>query len=267
MQTNPKLELARKYVEQTKSNIFLTGRAGTGKTTFLKSIVKDMKHKRFVVLAPTGIAALNAEGQTIHSFLQLELTPYIPGSRLPAKKFRKDKLNLIRSLDLIIIDEISMVRADLLDQIDRVLRKLRYRHAHQAFGGVQMLLIGDLSQLPPVATGQDWDILSQYYDTPYFFSAQIWQDTAFHTIELDHIYRLLEAASALEIFNYLLIAYRLCGGGIWTKKPPLVKRGDLLEKPLLHHHINAEVNSRIERIAVVKIKCHDADVYIACTLA
>ena len=189
MQTNPKLELARKYVEQTKSNIFLTGRAGTGKTTFLKSIVKDMKHKRFVVLAPTGIAALNAEGQTIHSFLQLELTPYIPGSRLPAKKFRKDKLNLIRSLDLIIIDEISMVRADLLDQIDRVLRKLRYRHAHQAFGGVQMLLIGDLSQLPPVATGQDWDILSQYYDTPYFFSAQIWQDTAFHTIELDHIYR------------------------------------------------------------------------------
>lgn len=189
MQTNPKLELARKYVEQTKSNIFLTGRAGTGKTTFLKSIVRDMKHKRFVVLAPTGIAALNAEGQTIHSFLQLELTPYIPGGRLPAKKFRKDKLNLIRSLDLIIIDEISMVRADLLDQIDRVLRKLRYRHAHQAFGGVQMLLIGDLSQLPPVATGQDWDILSQYYDTPYFFSAQIWQDTAFHTIELDHIYR------------------------------------------------------------------------------
>lgn len=189
MQTNPKLELARKYVEQTKSNIFLTGRAGTGKTTFLKGIVRDMKHKRFVVLAPTGIAALNAEGQTIHSFLQLELTPYIPGGRLPAKKFRKDKLNLIRSLDLIIIDEISMVRADLLDQIDRVLRKLRYRHAHQAFGGVQMLLIGDLSQLPPVATGQDWDILSQYYDTPYFFSAQIWQDTAFHTIELDHIYR------------------------------------------------------------------------------
>lgn len=189
MKTNPKLDLARKYVEQTKCNIFLTGKAGTGKTTFLKDLTRNLKHKRFVVLAPTGIAALNAEGQTIHSFLQLELSPYIPGSRLPSKKYRKDKLNLIRSLDLIIIDEISMVRADLLDRIDVVLRKIRYRHSTEAFGGVQLLLIGDLSQLPPVATEQEWEMLSHYYDSPYFFSSLSWQNTAFHTIELDHIYR------------------------------------------------------------------------------
>jgi len=188
METNLQLDLARRYVEQTDRNIFLTGKAGTGKTTFLKGL-KASLHKRFVILAPTGIAALNAEGQTIHSFFQLSFAPYVPGCRMEQKRFRKDKINIIRSLDLLVIDEISMVRADVLDQIDLVLRKIRYRHRNKAFGGVQLLLIGDLSQLPPVAVEEEWDLLSQYYATPYFFSSHAWQASEFYTIELQHIYR------------------------------------------------------------------------------
>lgn len=188
MESNLQLDLARRYVEQTDRNIFLTGKAGTGKTTFLKSL-KASLHKRFVILAPTGIAALNAEGQTIHSFFQFSFAPYVPGCRTEQKRFRKEKINIIRSLDLLIIDEISMVRADVLDQIDLVLRKIRYRHRNKAFGGVQLLLIGDLSQLPPVAVEEEWDLLSQYYATPYFFSSLAWQASDFYTIELQHIYR------------------------------------------------------------------------------
>mgnify|MGYP002167188189 FL=1 len=144
MESNLQLDLARRYVEQTDRNIFLTGKAGTGKTTFLKSL-KASLHKRFVILAPTGIAALNAEGQTIHSFFQFSFAPYVPGCKMEQKRFRKEKINIIRSLDLLVIDEISMVRADVLDQMDFVLRKIRYRHRNKAFGGVQLLLIGDLS--------------------------------------------------------------------------------------------------------------------------
>lgn len=180
--------MARRYVEQTNRNIFLSGKAGTGKTTFLKSLNGTLD-KRYVVLAPTGIAALNAEGQTIHSFLQLSFDPYVPGMRLERKQFRKSKLDLIRSLDLIIIDEISMVRADVLDQIDLVLRRIRPRYKTLPFGGVQMLLIGDLSQLPPVATNAEWELLSQFYKTPYFFSSQAWNESNFHSINLEHIYR------------------------------------------------------------------------------
>lgn len=188
MTDNPPLDLARRYVEQTSRNIFLSGKAGTGKTTFLKSLNGTLD-KRYVVLAPTGIAALNAEGQTIHSFLQLSFDPYVPGMRLERKQFRKAKLDLIRSLDLIIIDEISMVRADVLDQIDLVLRRIRPRYKMLPFGGVQMLLIGDLSQLPPVATNAEWELLSQFYKTPYFFSSQAWNESNFHSINLEHIYR------------------------------------------------------------------------------
>ncbi len=199
MKTNVQLNLARKYVEQTDRNIFLTGKAGTGKTTFLKSL-KDTLHKRFVILAPTGIAALNAEGQTIHSFFQLSFAPYVPGCKTERKQFRKTKVDIIRSLDLLIIDEISMVRADVLDQIDNVLRRIRFRYRHKAFGGVQLLLIGDLSQLPPVANRQEWELLSQYYATPYFFSSHAWQASVFHTIELQHIYRQSDRAF-IDILN------------------------------------------------------------------
>ena len=149
-------ELAENYISQTGISVFLTGRAGTGKTTFLKYIVENTP-KRCVVLAPTGVAAINAGGVTIHSFFQLPLCPYLPDVKelvteyqMPDKykSLRKEKINIIRTLDLIIIDEISMVRADLLDAVDMTLR--HYRRSGKPFGGVQLLMIGDVQQLPPV---------------------------------------------------------------------------------------------------------------------
>ena len=201
MNSNPQLEFARKYIEQTNINIFLTGKAGTGKTTFLKSL-KDTLFKRYVVLAPTGIAALNCEGVTIHSFFQLDFLPYIPGGVIKRKQIRTNKLNLIRSLELIVIDEISMVRADVLDQIDVLLRKLRYTEKHKPFGGVQLLMIGDLSQLPPVAKQEEWEFLSQYYQTPYFFSSRVLQETRYQTITLQHIYRQSDS-KFINILNHV----------------------------------------------------------------
>ncbi|MBO5844518.1 MAG: AAA family ATPase, partial [Bacteroidales bacterium] len=186
---------------QTNINIFLTGKAGTGKTTFLKSL-KDTLFKRYVVLAPTGIAALNCEGVTIHSFFQLDFMPYIPGGVVKRKQIRRSKLNLIRSLELIVIDEISMVRADVLDQIDVILRKLRISERHKPFGGVQLLMIGDLSQLPPVAKQEEWDFLSQYYQTPYFFSSRVLQESRYLTITLEHIYRQSDS-KFINILNHV----------------------------------------------------------------
>ncbi|MCC6723772.1 MAG: AAA family ATPase, partial [Saprospiraceae bacterium] len=150
-QSNPQLELAFDYVRNTNKNIFLTGKAGTGKTTFLHQL-KTEGHKRMVIVAPTGVAAINAGGMTIHSFFQLPFGLHLPGaSRSEAnqqRRFSGQKISLMRSLDLLVIDEISLVRADLLDAIDEVLR--RYRDHARPFGGVQLLMIGDLHQLPPV---------------------------------------------------------------------------------------------------------------------
>lgn len=188
MDNNPIL-LARKIIETTDSNLFLTGKAGTGKTTFLRRLRNDMP-KRMVVLAPTGIAAINAEGMTIHSFFQLPFAPYIPGMNYQQDnhyKINKQKLKLVRSLDLLVIDEISMVRADLLDAIDYSLRKIR--RSEIPFGGIQLLLIGDLQQLPPVVNDDTWTILRQYYETPYFFSSLALKRTNYITIELEKIYR------------------------------------------------------------------------------
>ncbi|MBK8558204.1 MAG: helix-turn-helix domain-containing protein [Lewinellaceae bacterium] len=189
LQTNPQLELALEYVNFTNANIFLTGRAGTGKTTFLHQIRKDSP-KRMAVVAPTGVAAINAGGMTIHSLFQLPFGPFLPGNKQDPsrqRRFSSDKIRLLRSLDLLVIDEISMVRADLLDGIDDVLR--RYRDFTKPFGGVQLLMIGDLHQLPPVARDDDWSLLRNYYATPYFFSSQALQKTAPVVIELQHIYR------------------------------------------------------------------------------
>ncbi|MEZ4934973.1 MAG: AAA family ATPase [Saprospiraceae bacterium] len=147
---NPQLDLAYDFVRNTDKNIFLTGKAGTGKTTFLHRI-KAEAVKRMVVVAPTGVAAINAQGMTIHSFFQLPFGPQVPGTTnadARQRRFSKKKIDLIKSIDLLVIDEISMVRADLLDGIDQVLR--RYRDFAQPFGGVQLLMIGDLNQLPPV---------------------------------------------------------------------------------------------------------------------
>jgi len=189
LQTNPELELAFDYVNNTQTNIFLTGKAGTGKTTFLHRI-RNEAMKRLAVVAPTGVAAINAGGMTIHSLFQLPFGPYVPGSSRDAsrqRKFSREKVRLIQSLDLLVIDEISMVRADVLDGIDDVLR--RYRDQNRPFGGIQLLMIGDLHQLPPIAREDDWELLRPYYDTPYFFSSQALRHTAPVVIELKHIYR------------------------------------------------------------------------------
>ncbi|MFW2368643.1 MAG: helix-turn-helix domain-containing protein [Desulforhopalus sp.] len=185
--TNPELQLADAFVRETGCNIFLTGKAGTGKTTFLHTLRKDCD-KRMIVTAPTGVAAINAGGVTLHSFFQMPFGPFIPDSRSESRhKFNREKINIIKSLDLLVIDEISMVRADLLDGIDNVLR--RYRRSDSAFGGVQLLLIGDLHQLAPVAKEEDWRLLKNYYDSPYFFNSRSLTRTELLSIELRHIYR------------------------------------------------------------------------------
>ncbi len=189
---NPELELAQNFVEKTNRNIFLTGKAGTGKTTFLQHIKKHSQ-KRLVVVAPTGVAAINAKGVTIHSFFQMPFGPILPESdprqmrNQFQRKFNKDKINIIRSLDLLIIDEISMVRADLLDGIDQVLR--RYKNRNQVFGGVQVLMIGDLQQLSPVVKPQEWELLKLHYQNVFFFSSKAFQSCNALGIELKHIYR------------------------------------------------------------------------------
>ena len=188
---NPELDLAWKIVETTGANLFLTGKAGTGKTTFLKNLRKHSS-KRMVVLAPTGIAAINAGGVTIHSFFQLPLSPYLPGTTFDRGdkkyfKFSKIKRDIIRTLDLIVIDEISMVRSDLLDAVDAVMR--RYRDYSKPFGGAQLLMIGDLQQLAPVIKEDEWTLLSSVYDTPYFFSSKALAIASYYTVELKTVYR------------------------------------------------------------------------------
>lgn len=189
---NHELQLANDFVQYTDANIFLTGKAGTGKTTFLHDMQKQTA-KRMIVTAPTGVAAMNAGGVTLHSFFQLPFGPYIPGSdayeRNNQRQFRfsKEKKQIIQSLDLLVIDEISMVRADLLDAVDAVLR--RYRRSNDPFGGVQLLMIGDLHQLSPVAKQHEWQMLKQHYDSVYFFSSKALLQTELLSIELKHIYR------------------------------------------------------------------------------
>ncbi|MCL4484194.1 MAG: helix-turn-helix domain-containing protein [Bacteroidetes bacterium] len=198
---NPQLDLAFDFVQYTGQNLFLTGKAGTGKTTFLKNL-KRQSPKRMVVVAPTGVAAINAGGVTIHSFFQLSFGPQIPqdpdrpqpfggnpegAAAANIKRFSREKINIIRSLDLLVIDEISMVRADVLDAIDEVLRRFRTRY--KPFGGVQLLMIGDLQQLAPIVKDDEWEILKTYYDTSFFFSSRALRRSKFTGIELKHIFR------------------------------------------------------------------------------
>ena len=184
---NNELRLAWDFVGNTGTSIFLTGKAGTGKTTFLKTL-KERSPKRLVVVAPTGVAAINAGGVTIHSFFQLPLSPYVPEASYQSKyDFSKEKRSIIKIMDLLVIDEISMVRSDLLDAIDNVLR--RYRDHRKPFGGVQLLMIGDLQQLAPVVTEQDAQLISKYYDTPFFFGSHALRQINYVTIELRQVYR------------------------------------------------------------------------------
>lgn len=196
-------ELAAKFVNQTDRHVFLTGKAGTGKTTFLKHIIANT-HKKAIVVAPTGIAAINAGGVTIHSFFQLPFGNFVPtslGAATPLyfkvndaqsiiknMQMRDNKRKLIREMELLIIDEVSMLRADLLDAMDVVMRYVR-RSSYQPFGGVQLLFIGDLLQLPPVVKDNEWQLLSKYYHSMNFFDARALSKHKPLYIELDKIYR------------------------------------------------------------------------------
>ena len=197
---NQELKWALDFIENTGRSVFLTGKAGTGKTTFLKNVVARAK-KRSVVVAPTGVAAINAGGATIHSFFQLPLSPFVPGAKVESRfDFSKEKRRIIASLDLLIIDEISMVRADLLDAIDTVLRRFRIRSL--PFGGVQLLMIGDLQQLTPVVTAEDEALLRPYYDTPYFFGSQALEQLDYVTIQLEQVFR-QQDSGFLDILNHI----------------------------------------------------------------
>ena len=198
-------QLAEQYVNFTESNIFLTGKAGSGKTTFLQH-VRSTTTKRAVVVAPTGVAAINAGGMTIHSFFQLPLGTIIPDNLFPdhMSEFRQainthrsmirhlrlnmQKRKMIQELELLIIDEVSMVRADLMDAMDVVLKSIR-KNYRKAFGGVQVLMIGDLYQLPPVVPDDEKGILDKIYESPYFFSANVIKGSPPVILELDKIYR------------------------------------------------------------------------------
>ncbi len=197
-------QLASQYINATAHPVFLTGRAGTGKTTFLKEIV-EQTHKKTIVAAPTGIAAINAGGITLHSLFQLPFGSFLPSEnisgRLPvsselntprslirSRKFSDAKRKLLREVELLIIDEVSMLRADLLDAIDTVLRHIRRKH-YEPFGGLQVLFIGDLLQLPPVIKNDEWELLKDHYPSLFFFHAKVLQKQPPLYIELDHIYR------------------------------------------------------------------------------
>ncbi len=200
MEQNDELRIAWDFVEHTGRSIFLTGKAGTGKTTFLKTVV-GRSSKRSIVVAPTGVAAINAGGVTIHSFFQLPFSPFVPNAQIKSKfDFSKEKRKIISTLDLLIIDEISMVRADLLDAIDSVLR--RFRVHDKPFGGVQLLMIGDLQQLTPVVTPEDERMLGPYYDTPYFFGSKALAQTEYVTIQLERVYR-QQDTQFLALLNHI----------------------------------------------------------------
>ena len=201
--SNTIFKLAADLVNNTSQHIFLTGKAGTGKTTFLKYI-KERTKKRAVVIAPTGVAAINAAGVTMHSFFQLPFGPFIPAtnrgftnddgnvadkhSLFKNIRFNAEKRELLQELELLIIDEVSMVRADMLDAMDTILRHFR-KKLHVPFGGVQVLYIGDMYQLPPVVPNNEWDILQSYYESPFFFSAKAIAEAPPLYIELKKIYR------------------------------------------------------------------------------
>lgn len=219
---NKAFQLASDFIQYTQHSVFLTGKAGTGKTTFLKYI-KAQSHKQLAIVGPTGVAAINAGGVTIHSFFQLPFNPFIPEANnkqhfqlnekntTPATidrhyllgriKLNTEKRKILNELELLIIDEISMVRADVLDAIDTILRHFRERY-QEPFGGVQILFIGDMYQLPPVTKQEEWKILSAYYESPYFFSSKVIQSAPPAYIELEKIYRQKDA-DFIELLNQI----------------------------------------------------------------
>lgn len=201
IEQNELFSLAEKWVNETNRTIFLTGKAGTGKTTFLKHI-KETTHKNTVVLAPTGIAAINASGSTLHSFFRLPFGTFLPTYTAPTQegkiitqqslpsllRYTKQHIYLLRTIELLIIDEVSMVRADVLDMIDIILRRFRMA-PHLPFGGVQVLFIGDMYQLPPVVKDYEARLLADYYASPYFFDSMVLKNDPPVIIALEKVYR------------------------------------------------------------------------------
>ncbi len=263
---NSIFNIAAQFVNFTNQNIFLTGKAGTGKTTFLRYI-KNTSHKNKIVVAPTGVAAMHAGGSTIHSFFQMPLGSFVPEQMqqnfserenffnkqtlLKNLRLNKTKINIIRALDLLIIDEVSMVRADLLDALDVILKSVRKRQ-WQPFGGVQMLFIGDLSQLPPVVKDYQWQVLSQFYKSPFFFHAHSLNQNPPLYLELKKIYR-----QTAKDFIQLLNKIRLCQAGKEDLellnsyyKPAFVPDGDENYIILTSHNAKADqINqSRLEKL-------------------
>ena len=191
---NQEWQQALQIIQYTRRSLFLTGKAGTGKSTFLRYVAQNTK-KKYVILAPTGIAAINAGGQTMHSFFKLPFHPLLPNdSRYNVRNMRKtlkyngELIKLLRELELIIIDEISMVRADIIDFIDRVLR-IYCRNMREPFGGKQLLLVGDIFQLEPVVKEDEWRLMQPFYASAYFFSAKVWQQMQLVSVELRKVYR------------------------------------------------------------------------------
>jgi DNA-binding CsgD family transcriptional regulator len=200
---NEIFDLAYRFVTETSENIFLTGKAGTGKTTFLKYL-KENCSKNIIVAAPTGVAAINAGGVTLHSLFQLPFNPFLPTSAskrelLGKLKFNRQRQDLLRKMELLVIDEISMVRCDTMDAIDTILRSVRRKH-DLPFGGVQLLCIGDLYQLPPVAKREEMNILQQFYSSEFFFDSLVIKEQMPMLIELNKIYRQKED-SFVDILN------------------------------------------------------------------
>lgn len=198
MEINPTFKQVLDFVNETNHCLFLTGKAGTGKTTLLRYL-RENTHKQLAVVAPTGVAAINAGGTTIHSFFQFPFTPFlsqlaadgstkITKENLPVLKYNSQRLAIFKQLELLVIDEVSMVRADLLDQIDQTLRYTR-RRLSQPFGGVQVLLIGDMYQLPPVVQNDEWQLLGKIYSSPFFFDSLVIKQHPPAYIELEKIYR------------------------------------------------------------------------------
>lgn len=189
---------AMELVQNTKHHVFITGKAGTGKTTFLKYMIRHCE-KRCIVAAPTGVAAINAGGVTLHSLFGIPFKPISPVERLEYR-FTENRTEMLLQLELLIIDEVSMVRPDIIDTVDRKLRWVRC--IDEPFGGVQVVMFGDLFQLPPVVKKNEEEVLERFYNDYFFFNAQVWRQMGFHVIELNQVFRQTDQ-TFVDVLNHI----------------------------------------------------------------